>query len=876
MSAVRADFDDSLNAKLVECFGSPNTVSMQAEIGPQLILTYVLDADPSLGREYRDPVVGVVLFKQYPDLHTTMKEACASGRFGDFRKKFLSITKPNVPEPLGETPLPSVREAFYQTYYGTAVDGFYEYLQDNNRKFHSANTNYYAKFGSIVQSSGTGKSRMMFEATVQHWHQVMNGSGMTDNIAQARKKFFEEVRDEYTKVMTSFSAEKPKATAEVTKGVDEVASKMNQLSVSDSSEATPEPSVPCDNLKSAERQDKDLRDFETVLRHSYRSLLDSFPQLFDEYSDGPKLVIAIDEAHCLSEVVDNTWRPSHILCQTINTYSCVKSRTESVWVVFASTNSKIADYSAPATIHDSLRIAIGGALLFTPYTLLGWDQGAPPFSEVLLTDNTSNSSFEHLVGFGRPLWSSQQQLGYKDLLSLGMQKLLKAASFKPADLDHALAVIGQRFCISLCFGHPESVKYLESGVSSHMLICHATTEDRTWRFTNYPSEPFLSHVAGHILHQYEGNVVTALTCIKEKMDSGMIEIGKTGEFASRLVWLLCKDLLLRKIHKEHLKSPPEVLYCREVSVPQFLEMCFGKSVWPKDQLQREAAQEAFKHAYVNFSHWISMTQDICDKKRKPWCPKTWLLRLWSRTAAAQCCHQQPLIDKVMPICFKQYKGGQFENGKDQMSLIAASDKAGKKPNPSNVNSIARNHDSIRCVTALPWIAVTFDMGVKQSAVHSTFPTRKSIRKRKKAKARAQLGESEAAPKEGLEEKIPDKDLCLRIYASGMNTNTFPFLAECPGLDGIMNGIVQRAIEPLTSLPVGERLRPVMRFGETTAEENLRWEYGKQLPRGPEVEDQHQGQDQQQDQHQDQDQDQDQDQEGQEGEDEDDDDDNEDE
>ncbi|KAG8218179.1 hypothetical protein J3R82DRAFT_3735, partial [Butyriboletus roseoflavus] len=49
-------------------------------------------------------------------------------------------------------------------YRGAAVDGFHEYLTHNENQFKSVDDpRYYAKFCSIVQSSGTGKSRMLTE-----------------------------------------------------------------------------------------------------------------------------------------------------------------------------------------------------------------------------------------------------------------------------------------------------------------------------------------------------------------------------------------------------------------------------------------------------------------------------------------------------------------------------------------------------------------------------------------------------------------------------------------------------------------------------------------------------------------------------------------
>ena len=55
-------------------------------------------------------------------------------------------------------------ETFDQDYRGMAVDGFLEYLQDNEAKYRQGE--HYAKLCSIVQSSGTGKSRLLCEASV--------------------------------------------------------------------------------------------------------------------------------------------------------------------------------------------------------------------------------------------------------------------------------------------------------------------------------------------------------------------------------------------------------------------------------------------------------------------------------------------------------------------------------------------------------------------------------------------------------------------------------------------------------------------------------------------------------------------------------------
>jgi hypothetical protein len=57
--------------------------------------------------------------------------------------------------------------SFARPYVGEAVGGFYQYLAANNKKFSQDLLRpYYGKFCSIVQSSGTGKSRLLTEVNL--------------------------------------------------------------------------------------------------------------------------------------------------------------------------------------------------------------------------------------------------------------------------------------------------------------------------------------------------------------------------------------------------------------------------------------------------------------------------------------------------------------------------------------------------------------------------------------------------------------------------------------------------------------------------------------------------------------------------------------
>ena len=197
-----------------------------------------------------------------------------------------------------------------------------------------------------------------------------------------------------------------------------------------------------------------------------------------------------------------------------------------------------------------------------------------------------------------------------ELVTLAQQKLRGDKFFNPDDTKHMLAILGQRFGLEICFGHPEAVEHVKSGVANHLRICLATTEDRTWSFTCYPSEPFLSCIAASILHGSTDTLRRCLESLQRKVFNGMISTDQAGELASRILWLLAKDLLVRAEGKNlfFTGSPKKwsamLNDCRMIPLLGYLEHVFGKHTWPSEALA------AFDRAYINFSHWLDMDKNI--------------------------------------------------------------------------------------------------------------------------------------------------------------------------------------------------------------------------------------------------------------------------
>ncbi|KAG1809295.1 uncharacterized protein BJ212DRAFT_602435 [Suillus subaureus] len=664
------------------------------------------------------------------------------------------------------------------------------------------------------------------DAVVKEWNDKM-----CDMRSAARTEFFEIVKSRYQATLDQIKIPKESTDVAAAKkesssssklkpskvALEKTISQLGNLSLKGSKskphKETTNVTPTSEKTLTDEKVEVPKLEGESFLIDAFQEMVATMPRIFTVLKAGgkgkagegdsdnePKLVIAFDEAHPLSKMSSKGFRPSHILGRVINSYS--RNNDAPVWVVFASTTSQVAHFSAPQEIHDSQRVAVAGQLLYPPYTDLGWDQLAIPLRRISANDV---AKFHHIVGFGRPLWKLHvQDKVVNGVMELAAQKLCKSKSFDPRVTNQALAVLSQRFGLDICFGHPDAVSHIEAGVASHLRVCFSTTEDRIWSFTGYPSEPFLSCVAAILLHETPNCLLQALLVLREKVDSGMVEIGQSGELTSRLLLLLAKDLFIRQNPSEdaiqdlryNRSEDAELLDCQKVSVIEFLVYLFGTTFWSK---AGEEAKAAFRHAYINFSHWVPMTEFIspaCDlehtAKESKCDAQEWTLRHWHRTSAVQCCHLQPLVDKMIPIYFDDPALG--PDDEKRVSQIFISDKAGKRRHVQELSHITRGHETIDCQSVLPYIALLLDLNVVlDPQLKVSFPERNP--------SHSETGR------------------CLRIYASGMSDTTFPFLHEYPDVKRQLQGLLSRQKETASETA----LQALVKFGSTARSRNLRWE-----------------------------------------------------
>ena len=106
---------------------------------------------------------------------------------------------------------------------------------------------------------------------------------------------------------------------------------------------------------------------------------------------------------------------------------------------------------------------------------------------------------------------------------------------------------------------------------------------------------------------------------------------------------------------------------------------------------------------------------------------------------------------------------------------------------TQLNYVTRKR--INYISGLPYIAIIVDLGLPSSAFEAKWFS---------------------AGSEGTDS--------LRIYAAGMNSTTFPFLKECPGIADILRDI----ISPPKS-PAIQDLQAKMTYGSTCMRCHMCWE-----------------------------------------------------
>ncbi|KAF8328823.1 uncharacterized protein EI90DRAFT_3063695 [Cantharellus anzutake] len=556
-------------------------------------------------------------------------------------------------------------DAYRTPFIGGAPHAFIGHLDQIDREADSFHSPRYAKFLSVVQSSGAGKSRMLTEvgrqlftlpiclrrpgrpgyplsdALVSDYFRELNSQchGLNDSSTLSGAASF------LTAAYETMLASLRKILDEENCTGAEILSRWHQRMEGDDIG-----NFRVEFFNVVMNRTKELRAYydenpgnrvegesPVKLARSYyekdaKNAADNLMGFIKTLTSGdPLCVIYFDEAHELGTCF---WIMSLLLQN--------QPKFVRMWYIFLETESSVKHFPPRPKDVTSLRLIAELRRFDLPYFALGFDQYAIEQAKApTLVKMGDLETIKHISQYGRPLWRTMFPKLGDGLVKLAAYKLTAGKGFFAMNLHHVLSVLAQRLCLNLVLASAWASELAVQGVSRHMrlLTGFKFSADNAIFCTHSPSEPILAMGAARILYHPrapKGRLPSVLqTLSKSFCSEGLIERGRRGELAARFLLLIARDYAAPIDNEGHrnLLKPVRLL--------DVLRMLFGDNDWCD-----QSFKTAFSDAFVNFTHW-SVTKDFLLKTPS----RKLLSNLWARGVILQCCFNQTSTDFLCPVYF---------------------------------------------------------------------------------------------------------------------------------------------------------------------------------------------------------------------------------
>ncbi|KAF8329739.1 uncharacterized protein EI90DRAFT_1339440 [Cantharellus anzutake] len=552
--------------------------------------------------------------------------------------------------------------AYRSPFMGAAPRDFIEHLTQIDKRVVDGLLPIYCKSISVVQSSGTGKSRMLTEVgakvfTLPICLRDPNDPGypLSD---EAPFVYFRRLRFQFSENDLSLST---------LSGIAHFLTAAYQTMLSRLQDIKQEVGNDCEKIRQMWywMMEKDISRsyrmnfFQDVVERAgelekigpggspqrdraKKHVKEAFEDLmaFIETLTSDICVTYFDEAHELQMCF---WIMMHLLH--------AQDQSKKMWHVFIATKSPIS-YSSP-----SPRNMISARLreeTLLPYFALDFDQQAIKNTNAPGPVKMSDfETIEHLAQYGRPLyvlssktwgrlptrlcrWHAQSHESITAAIKHAASKLTEFHHFKATDPNHVFAVLSQRLCLDPVLSNARAVELADHSVAHHMRLLTGFLFGGAIFRTDSPSEPLLALGAAFLMYKpnKEPNTLAAIleTLNLKLCKAGLIENGFMGELAARFLLLVARDYAAPAD-----EIGPNLL--KPVRLLEVLRKLFGDLPWDDNSVAA-----AFGGTYVNFTHWI-ITKDPLPEKPS----RKLLSNLWARGAILQCYFNQISIDFLCPI-----------------------------------------------------------------------------------------------------------------------------------------------------------------------------------------------------------------------------------
>ncbi|KAL4251325.1 hypothetical protein ABKN59_005644 [Abortiporus biennis] len=269
----------------------------------------------------------------------------------------------------------------------------------------------------------------------------------------------------------------------------------------------------------------------------------------------PMMILYFDEASDIAQTRGKHKTLYEVLLGCINAL-----RQRNVFGITLSTQSHMYELAPIQSQFASSRAQRDkGKPLSPPITELPFDcgPGIPVAASSLTFDKITNVAF--MAQLGRPLfWALQSNslAGDPDsyafpnnLIRFARRKLLCSMDIDNAARDFSteslLALIDILLRLHfkpqqhmICRIQQESIPTEETLINSHMRYVHSVPEHRIYSYSTYPSEPILAEAAAQQLHAFSTHQLrpsSLIDVLDKHVENGLIDIGERGEVVARLL-----------------------------------------------------------------------------------------------------------------------------------------------------------------------------------------------------------------------------------------------------------------------------------------------------------------------------------------------------
>ncbi|KAG6824607.1 hypothetical protein H0H92_006364, partial [Tricholoma furcatifolium] len=339
-----------------------------------------------------------------------------------------------------------------------------------------------------------------------------------------------------------------------------------------------------------------------------------------EEDPDPYILFAFDEAHNLT--MDRTTEtdgsmsrtPYQCLCKALSYF-----RGAQVFALFLSTYSRLSEFSPSNRNFWSSRPTrqAGEEVLHPPFVELPFDIGPKALKGILVQENAHAISeictVAFMTRFGRPL--QKLDVSHDGNLSLPYS----------VDEPNLLPLLAIRVDLTFESNRDEAI-YLESLlVASSSRTVYSVPRHRQYLRGSYPSEPLLAEAASQKLHQVfsqpASTTATALNLEELKniyktklpgllnkwLASGLISKGERGELVARLLLTLAHDLAVLNMREssdivKFSRKIPVVDFLSALISPQYVEQVLNAK--PCNLKSEIPLLDAFQDAFVHFTHFV--------------------------------------------------------------------------------------------------------------------------------------------------------------------------------------------------------------------------------------------------------------------------------